>query len=96
MAVTLGTVRLVDNRDYTVSYANNKEIGTATITITGKGSYTGTVKKTFKITKFKTVGSKAITSIKKTAVIDVPNKKLKTYKKLFKGSTGYKSSMKIK
>jgi hypothetical protein len=35
--------------DYTVSYSNNKSIGTATVKITGKGSYTGTITKTFKI-----------------------------------------------
>ena len=35
--------------DYTVSYSNNKKIGTATVKIAGKGSYTGTVIKTFKI-----------------------------------------------
>ena len=35
--------------DYTVSYSNNKKIGTATVKITGKGSYTGTITKTFKI-----------------------------------------------
>ena len=35
--------------DYTVSYSSNKSIGTATVKITGKGSYTGTITKTFKI-----------------------------------------------
>ena len=35
--------------DYTVSYSSNKKIGTATVKIAGKGSYTGTVTKTFKI-----------------------------------------------
>ena len=35
--------------DYTVSHSNNKKIGTATVKITGKGSYTGTITKTFKI-----------------------------------------------
>ena len=35
--------------DYTVSYSNNKKVGTATVKITGKGSYTGTITKTFKI-----------------------------------------------
>ena len=35
--------------DYTVSYSNNKSIGTSTVKITGKGSYTGTITKTFKI-----------------------------------------------
>ena len=40
---------LKNGTDYTVSYSNNKSIGTATVKITGKGSYTGTVTKTFKI-----------------------------------------------
>ena len=35
--------------DYTVSYSNSKKVGTATVKIAGKGSYTGTVTKTFKI-----------------------------------------------
>ena len=35
--------------DYTVSYSSNKNIGTATVKIAGKGSYTGTITKTFKI-----------------------------------------------
>ena len=35
--------------DYTASYSNNKKIGTATVKIAGKGSYTGTITKTFKI-----------------------------------------------
>ena len=35
--------------DYTVSYSSNKNIGTATVKVAGKGSYTGTVTKTFKI-----------------------------------------------
>ena len=35
--------------DYTVSYSSNKSIGTATVKIAGKGSYTGTITKTFKI-----------------------------------------------
>ncbi len=43
------TTVLVKDKDYTISYSNNKEVGTATITITGKGYYTGTVKKTFSI-----------------------------------------------
>lgn len=37
------------NKDYTVAYTNNKYPGIATATITGKGSYTGTVKKNFTI-----------------------------------------------
>ena len=37
--------------DYKVSYLKNVDAGTATIVITGAGGYTGTVKKTFKITQ---------------------------------------------
>jgi hypothetical protein len=37
--------------DYTVSYANNKNIGTATVTVTGKGNYTGTATQSFTIKK---------------------------------------------
>ena len=40
---------LKNGTDYTVSYSNNKKIGTATVKIAGKGSYTGTATKTFKI-----------------------------------------------
>ena len=37
--------------DYKVSYLKNVDAGTATVVITGTGGYTGTVKKTFKITQ---------------------------------------------
>ena len=40
---------LKNGTDYTVSYSNNKNVGTATVKIAGKGSYTGTITKTFKI-----------------------------------------------
>ncbi|MCR5846590.1 MAG: S-layer homology domain-containing protein [Lachnospiraceae bacterium] len=44
-----GSTALVKGTDYTVSYSNNVNVGTATATITGKGNYTGTRKVTFKI-----------------------------------------------
>ncbi|MCD7843097.1 MAG: S8 family serine peptidase [Clostridiales bacterium] len=40
---------LTQGTDYTVSYSNNTTVGTATVTVTGKGSYTGTVETTFTI-----------------------------------------------
>ena len=43
------TKKLVEGTDYTVKYSNNTNIGTAKITITGKGIYTGTITKTFSI-----------------------------------------------
>ncbi len=42
--------KLVKDTDFTVSYSNNVNIGTATIKITGKGNYAGTDTVTFKIT----------------------------------------------
>lgn len=38
------------NKDYTVAYSNNTKIGTAKVTITGKGSYKGTKSTSFSIT----------------------------------------------
>ena len=46
-----GTKKLVKGTDYTLSYKNNTAAGTATVTVTGKGNYTGTVTKEFEIKK---------------------------------------------
>lgn len=42
-----GNETLVNGTDYEVSYANNTKPGKATVTITGKGNYAGTITKTF-------------------------------------------------
>ena len=44
-----GDYALIEGYSYTVSYENNINAGTATVTITGKGNYTGTVTKEFTI-----------------------------------------------
>lgn len=41
---------LTEGTDYTVSYKNNTEVGTATVTATGRGNYTGTKQASFTIT----------------------------------------------
>lgn len=51
---------------------------------------------TIKSKKLKTVEKYAIKSISGKAVIKVPSSRLQTYKKLFKSSTGYKKTMKLK
>ena len=43
--------KLKKGTDYTVTYSNNLKVGTASAKIVGKGKYTGTVTKTFTITK---------------------------------------------
>ena len=66
--------------DYSVSYKNNKSVGKATIIIKGKGIYTGTVSKTFKIIPKKSAVTKAYS----------PKKgKLKLTLKKVAGVTGY-------
>ncbi len=50
-SVKVNGTTLTKDTDYTVSYKNNKNAGTAYVVITGKGNYTGTVKKTFTIKK---------------------------------------------
>lgn len=50
-AVTLNYngMKLVSGKDYTLTYSKNNAIGTATITITGKGNYKGTMSVSFTI-----------------------------------------------
>lgn len=50
-AITLGEKLLENGVDYDLSYADNINVGTATLTATGKGEYQGTVSATFQITK---------------------------------------------
>lgn len=47
--VKSGKVVLTEGEDYEVSYQNNIKVGTATVMITGKGSYAGIKKAAFKI-----------------------------------------------
>jgi hypothetical protein len=83
--VKYGTTPLKSGTDYTLAYSNNKKPGTATITITGKGNYTGTKKITFKITgkasqfTVSTVSAKKYTgkAIKPTPTVKFNGTKLK-------------------
>lgn len=51
---------------------------------------------TIRSASLKSVGKNAIRGIHKKAVIKAPRKKLKLYRKLFKASTGFKKTMKIR
>ena len=46
-----GSVNLIAGTDYTINYTNNISAGTATVTLTGIGNYSGTASKTFEIQK---------------------------------------------
>ena len=88
--VTLDGKTLVKDTDYTVSYQNNKNIGTATVTITGKGNYTGTVTATYEITikvgKTYTVGAYKYKVTSKSEVAFAGIKSTKTKKVVIAGS----------
>ncbi|MDY3918681.1 MAG: leucine-rich repeat domain-containing protein [Candidatus Limivivens sp.] len=49
VAVSYDGMALKKGTDYTVSYQNNVNVGTAKVSVTGIGNYEGTVTKTFKI-----------------------------------------------
>ena len=51
VTVTDGKTKLVEGRDYTVNYRNNKDVGTAEVTVNGKGDYDIKETKEFQIVK---------------------------------------------
>lgn len=55
-------MKLTKDKDYSISYKNNKDIGTARIVITGKGEYSGT-----KIISFDIVPAKTSLLVKKSS-----------------------------
>ena len=49
--VKMGSITLKEGTDYSVSYIDNKAVGTALVKVTGKGGFTGVAYGTFKINK---------------------------------------------
>ena len=70
--VAAGSV-LKEGTDYTLSYSNNVNVGTASVTIKGKGNYRGSVTKNFKIYKdtFKAGTYMASSALRSNFVMDV-------------------------
>ena len=79
ITVKSGKTTLKKNIDYTVSYKNNIKTGKATVKITGKGNYTGSITKTFYIVP------KAPTGLKLTT----RKKNIKVSYKKSTGASGY-------
>ena len=79
VTVKYGEKTLVKDTDYTVSYLNNKNAGTATVTITGINDYKGTKTATFTINQAKqTITAKAKAStifVGKSTTVTVSNAK---------------------
>ncbi|MFT3950988.1 MAG: leucine-rich repeat protein [Oscillospiraceae bacterium] len=67
-AITLknGSTTLNFNTDYTVTYLNNTKVGKVAVTIKGKGNYSGTITKNFKINPKNTTLTIAVGSKKAT------------------------------
>lgn len=55
--ITDGSTKLIENKDYTITYSNNVEVGSANATIKGTGNYTGELNKSFSIVKDETPSS---------------------------------------
>ena len=79
-----GAYQLIEGIDYTISYSNNKNVGSASVSIKGKGFYTGTVTKKVNIVPAKT---------KITAVKNVSKKSAKITWKKDTGASGYEIYM---
>ena len=88
--VVVGGKTLVNGTDYTVSYTNNKNIGKATVTVTGKGKYVGSIKTTFdinvKVRSTYTVGAYKYKITNKSEVAFVGLKKATTKKVVIAGT----------
>ena len=71
VTVKVGDETLTEDTDYTVTYSDNTNAGTGTVTITGKGFYGGTVSETFSIGKADTVAPTGLTANEGDTLADV-------------------------
>lgn len=81
VTVNMDSVELTKDTDYTVSYENNMEVGTASVVIIGAGKYIGTINKNFTIIPKGTTILEKLTAKKKEFTVK--------WKKQLKSTTGY-------
>ena len=75
--VKAGGKALKQNKDYTISYKQNLHAGTATVTVTGKGNYSGTALQQFQIKQL-SISKVSIKGTPKTGlVLTYKNRRLK-------------------
>lgn len=70
ISVADGSAKLLEDKDYTISYKDNTEIGQATITVTGKGNYNGSITKNFTIVEKNEEVKKDISQLEVTGIED--------------------------
>jgi hypothetical protein len=94
--VNLNSAELVQDTDYTVTYSDNTKAGKATVSVAGKGIYTGTVTATFNI-KAASISAAKIATIKDqtyTGKAIKPTVKVTLDGKTLKSGTDYTVSYK--
>lgn len=83
-------VELIEGKDYTLSYTNNMNAGTASVIIDGTGNYTGSITKTFTIKK----AANTITAKSFTKTYSTKAQSWSLGVKIKNGTPTYKSSTK--
>lgn len=91
-----GSVTLKSGTDYTLSYKNNTKVGSATMTVTGKGKYVGAKKLTFSIkaAAMSKVDAEPLANLIYTGKALKPEPKLTYGGKILKKGTDYTVSYK--
>lgn len=91
ITVKNGSTTLKSGTDYKVTYKNNTNAGTATVTVTGLGKYTDSVSKTFKITAKKITPTVTLskTSYVYNGKVQTPSVTVKYGSKTLKKGTDY-------
>lgn len=92
LSIAVNGVTLVADKDFSISYSKNKDVGEAKLTITGKGNYKGSISKTFTIAPKSIKGAKL--KLNKTKLVYNGKKRVPKVKtvggKTLKAGTDYK------
>ena len=95
ITVKFGGKTLKNGTDYTVSYSNNKKIGTASMKIVGKGDYAGTIERSFKINPVKLSISKLSAKSKAFKASWAKNDQATGYEIQYSTNSKFKSAKKV-
>lgn len=95
--VTYKGETLTENTDYTVAYSNNLKVGQGSVTVTGKGRYTGTASAVFQIVPAVSRITKAVNKGQRKLVIKLKKAKgAKGYEISYATNKKFRSAKKVK